>query len=95
MENLEYELQNNKGFANKYRILNNNYNDLKNRNKELIIMVQKLKNDNTILSQHIDELTKQKNKAENKLKSKIKKNIENTNLNNIKELNALKNKYTE
>ena len=45
-ESLQHEYQNNKSIANKYRILNNNYNDLQNRTKELIIIVQKLKNDN-------------------------------------------------
>ena len=36
-ESLQHEYQNNKSIANKYRILNNNYNDLQNRTKELII----------------------------------------------------------
>ena len=95
LDNLQIELQNNKGLENKYRILNNNYTDVKNRNKELIITIQKLKNDNVALSQHIEELTKQKKRAESKLKNKIKINIENNNVNNINELKALKNRYTE
>ena len=95
LDNIQFELQNNKSIENKYRILNNNYNDIKNRNKELIITIQKLKNDNAALSQHIEELSKQKRKAESKLKNKIKINIENNNINNINELKALKNRYTE
>ena len=94
-ESLQNELINNKGLSNKYRILNNNYIDLQKRNKELIILVQKLKNDNTILSQHIEELTKQKRIVENKLKNKIKINLETNRENNINELNLLKNKYSE
>ena len=94
-ESLQNELINSKGLSNKYHILNNNYIDLQKRNKELIILVQKLKNDNTILSQHIEELTKQKRIVENKLKNKIKINLETNRENNINELNLLKNKYSE
>ena len=95
LDNLQFEYQNNKGIENKYHILNKNYSDVKNRNKELILQIQKLKSDNAILSQHIEEITKQKKRAESKLKNKIKINIENNNINNINELKALKNRYTE
>ena len=62
LENMKNEYQNNKGLYNKYRILNNNYNDLQNRNKELVISFQKMKNENVILSQHVEDLNRQKKK---------------------------------
>ena len=57
---LQKELENKKMDLNKYQTLNNNYMDLQKRNKELAITVQKMKNDNIILTQHIEELSKQK-----------------------------------
>ena len=97
LDNYQGILENQKGLSNKYRILNNNYVDLQNRNKELIITIQKMKNDNSVLQRHIGELNKQKKNLENNLKSKSKnKNINNNdNSRNISELKVLKNKYTE
>jgi hypothetical protein len=60
LENLQRELENKKIELNKYQGLNNNYSDVQKRNKELAITVQKMKNDNIILTQHIEELSKQK-----------------------------------
>ena len=97
-DSLQQELENRKGLANKYRILSNNYLDLQNRNKELIITIQKMKNDNSVLTRHIDNLNKQKKSVENnlyKLKNKNANVNNNENSKNIHELKVLKNKYTE
>ena len=60
LENLQLEMENKKDIFNKYRMLNSNYSDLQNRNKELVLTVQKMKNDNTVLTRHIEDLNKQK-----------------------------------
>ena len=62
VENLQKELEARKINLNKLQILNNNYLDLQKRNKELTITIQKMKTDNIILTQHIEELNKQKKK---------------------------------
>ena len=62
LENLQLELENKKGLSNKYRVLNNNYQELQNRNKDLVITIQKMKNDNTVLTHHIEDLNKKKKK---------------------------------
>ena len=93
--NLQGILENQKGLSNKYRILNNNYIDLQNRNKELIITIQKMKNDNSVLQRHIGELNKKTKNLENNLKSKSKNKSNNNDSHNISELKVLKSKYTE
>ena len=98
LDTLKQELENKKGLSNKYKNLKNNYIELQNRNKELIITIQKMKNDNTILTKHIEELNNKKKKIElnyNKLKNKNKNKINEENNNNINELKILRNKYIE
>jgi hypothetical protein len=95
LEILQRELENKKIELNKYQGLNNNYSDVQKRNKELAITVQKMKNDNIILTQHIEELSKQKKKLEKNI-TKLKKNSSNNNnTDTMKELLILKNKYSE
>ena len=93
LDNVLHEMENKKGLSNKYRILTNNYNDLQNRNKELILTIQKMKNDNSVLTRHVEDLTRQKKNLENNL-SKTKKGKNNNN-SNINELKTLRNKYIE
>ena len=60
LEKLQQDLESRKNINSKYKALNNNYIELQNRNKELVITIQKMKNDNTVLTHHIEELNKQK-----------------------------------
>ena len=95
IEKLQKELDHKRSNSNKYQKLNNNYVDLQKRNKELIITIQKLKNDNIILAQYIEELNSQKSNLENNL-VKLKKSSNNINNSEYtKELILIKNKYAE
>ena len=95
LDSLQHELEIKKNISNKYKALNNNYIELQNRNKELIITIQKMKSDNTVLTKHIEDLNKLKRNLEsnlNKIKNKNRNKSMDDNNNNINELKILRNK---
>ena len=60
LQNLQQELESRKGLLNKFREINNKYIDLQNRNKDLVIIIQKKKNNNSMLTMHIEDLNRKK-----------------------------------
>ena len=60
LESLKKEIEVKKSNSSKYKKLESNYKDLQKRNKDLVITIQKMKSDNLILTQYIDDLIKKK-----------------------------------
>ena len=97
----QQDLINEKDISNKYHTLKNNYNELQNKNIDLMITIQKMRNDNEVLTRQLEELSRQKKNLDinkYKIKNKVKSdnNINNEGgSNNLNELKALKSKYSE
>ena len=89
MEAVKKELEKGKLKDANYKEIENNYKDLQKRNKDLVITINKMKNDNLVLTQYIDDLAKQKKKLNYNI-AKLKKSNKEM---NDKELQEIKIKY--